>query len=57
MLFDENEMTQLCEEMGIELVDNTPANQKVLIESAQSLFSGNTAADNSQIKAIHTAKE
>ena len=57
MLFDENEMIQLCEEMGIELVDNTPANQKVLIESAQSLFSDNTAADNSQIKAVRTAKE
>lgn len=57
MLFDENEMTQLCEEMGIELVDNTPANQKVLIESAQSLFSDNTATDSSQTKAVRTAKE
>lgn len=57
MLFDENEMIQLCKEMGIELVDNTSANQKALIESTQSLFNNNAAADNSQTKAVCTAKE
>lgn len=57
MLFDENEMIQLCKEMGIELVDNTPANQKALIESTQSLFNNNAAADNSRTKAVCTAKE
>ena len=38
MLFDENEMTELCNEMGIELVENTPDNQKKLNVDIRDLF-------------------
>lgn len=42
MLFNEDEMTELCGEMGIELVENTPDNQKKLKDGICDMFASKT---------------